>query len=296
MRRKRANTSRGVLFTWGMVIGLAFLFVVPQKASDRMQLSYARVFRWPLSAGHGLTLAARATALPREAEPSQESQRIIANLEAKLQEATRQNAELTRLHAAPGWENIPLLLAQVFGPADQERNELIIGRGTTDGLAVGQFVMSPGSPGVADQSVIGTISGVDAKTARVRLITAPYDPKGSKDSKAARNAKTARDAKTPDDPRIAVSIGNGGVPSLLEGRGDGTARIPFVDRKHTINKGDPVYAQKSPGLDVPTITGKVKDCQPDRDNPLFWEITVEPVCDIAGLREVAVVVAGVAAQ
>jgi cell shape-determining protein MreC len=282
-----------------MAIGLAFLFVVPQKASDRMQLSYARVFRWPLSASRGLTLAARSTALPREvdAKPSQEIQNIIANLQAKLQEATRQNAELTKLHAAPGWENIPLLLAPVFGPADQEWSELIIGRGTTDGLAVGQFVMSPGSPGVADQSIIGTISGVDAKTARVRLITAPYDPKGSKDSKAARNAKTARDAKAPDDPRIVVSIGSQGIQSLMEGQGGNTARILFVDKnKHTINKGDPVYAQKAPGLDVPTITAKVKDCRPDRDNPLFWDITVEPVCDIAGLREVAVVVAGVAAQ
>lgn len=293
MRRKRANRSRGVLFSWGMAMGLAFLFVVPQKTSDRMQLTYARLFRWPLSAGRGLTLAARSTALPREdgARPSQDVQRIIANLEAKLQEATRQNAELTRLHAAPGWEDIPLLLAQVFGPADQEWSELIICRGTDSGLAVGQFVMSPGSPGVADQSIIGTISGVDAKTARVRLITAPYNSKGSKDS------KTSRDGKTPDDPRIAVSIGSQGVQSLMEGRGGNTARILFVDKnKHRINKGDPVYAQKAPGLDVPTITARVKDCRPDPDNPLFWEITVEPVCDIAGLREVAVVVAGVAAR
>lgn len=88
MRRKRLNTSRGVLFTWGMLTGLAFLFAIPQKASDRMQLTYARVFRWPLSAGHGLTLAARPTALPRDvgAKPSQEIQNIIANLQAQLQE------------------------------------------------------------------------------------------------------------------------------------------------------------------------------------------------------------------
>lgn len=277
-----------------MVFGLAFLFVVPQRASDRMQLTYARVFRWPLSAGHGLTLAARSTALPREvdAKPSQEIQNVIANLQAQLQEAQRQNAVLTNLRAKPGWENASLLLAPVTMPADQECNELIIGRGTDHGLAVGQFVMSPGAEGTADQSgsIIGAISGVDAKTARIRLITAPYDPKPTRDSKA------SRDSKPQDDPRIAVAIGNLSIQPLMEGRGGNKARILFVDRKHTVNKGDPVYAQKAPGLDVPTIAARVTDCQPDKENPLFWEITVEPVCDIAGLREVAVVVAGVASR
>ena len=51
MRRKRANISRGMLFAWGMGIGLLFLFAVPQRTSDRIQLTYARVFRWPLAAG-----------------------------------------------------------------------------------------------------------------------------------------------------------------------------------------------------------------------------------------------------
>lgn len=190
----------------------------------------------------------------------------------------RQNAELTKLHAKPGWENIPLLLAPVWTAADQECNELIIGRGRDHGLAVGQFVMSPAGRDAADQSVIGTISGVDAKTAKVRLITAPRDP------------------KAPDNPRIAVSIGNLGFRAFLEGQGGGKARIPLVDKNHkNINPGDPVYAQKAPGLDVPTIVARVSECKSDRDNPLFWEITVEPVCDIAGLREVAVVVAAVPA-
>lgn len=275
MRRKRANASRGVLFTWGMLAGLAFLFAIPQGTSDRLQLTYARVFRWPLAAGHGLTLAARSTALPRDVadeKPSQEIQNIIANLQAQLREAQRQNEVLANLRGKLGGENTPILLAPVIVPADQERNELIIGRGKEHGLAVGQFVMSPASQGAVDQSVsvVGTISSVEAKTAKVKLITAP------------------------GEPRIAVGIGNLNIRPLMEGRGGNTARIPQVETKHKdIRKGDPVYAQKAPGLDVPIIAARVTRCEQDRDEPWFWDITVEPVCDLAGLREVAVVVAPV---
>ncbi len=117
---------------------------------------------------------------------------------------------------------------------------MIIDRGKDHGLAVGQFVMSPAARRV-DQSVIGTISGVDAKTAKVRLITAPYDP------------------KAPDDPRIAVSIGNLSFRAFMEGRGGNTARIQLAPTdttkttKASRQQGDPVYVQKLPGLDVPVI-------------------------------------------
>lgn len=265
-----------MLFTWGMLTGLVFLFAVPQKATDRMQLTYARVFRWPLAAGHGLTLAARPVVLPHDKDPvvSQEIQRVIANLQAELRETQRQNGLLAKLRETPGWENIPIQLAPVIVPAAQERNELIIGRGKEHGLAVGQFVMNLNDRGAVDRSgsVIGTLSSVEARTAKVKLITAPGDPK------------------------IAVTIGTLSTRVFLEGRGGNTARIPLVQREHKVSKGDPVYAQKTPGLDVPIIVARVTQCRADQDNPFFWDITVEPVCDLAGLREVAVVVAAIPTQ
>jgi len=48
--------------------------------------------------------------------------------------------------------------------------------------------------------------------------------------------------------------------------------------------------QKSQGLGSPVIAGRVSRCVRSQDDPMFWDITVEPVCDVAGLREVAVVV------
>ena len=57
MRRKKINLSRGMLFTWGMISGLIFLFAVPQGLCSRLQLAYVSVFRWPLALGRSATLA-----------------------------------------------------------------------------------------------------------------------------------------------------------------------------------------------------------------------------------------------
>ena len=69
------------------------------------------------------------------------------------------------------------------------------------------------------------VAGVYAKGAKVRLIT---DPKCG----------------------ISVSIGKLNVPKVMEGRGNGTARIPLVDRKYAIQTGDVVYARPDRGVGV----------------------------------------------
>jgi len=270
-----------MLFTWGMLTGLVFLFVIPQEASDRLQLTYARVFRWPLQLGHGLTLAARSTALPPGVTPAEyeklltnhrQIQNKIANLQGQLQDAQRNIELLAKLREKPEWENMSFRRARVITAADPTKNELIINRGTEHDVAVGQFVLSVSDQGDVDQSVsvIGTVSSVDAKTAKVKLVT------------------------DPGEPRIAVSIGDQNVRAFMEGCGGNTARIPLVPTTNKVSQGDPVRAVKAPGLDVPIITARVTRCQVDRENPVLWDITVEPVCDLAGLREVAVVVVAAA--
>lgn len=261
-----------MLFTWGMIAGLVFLFAVPQRTSNRMQLAYARVFRWPLAAGHGLTLASRSTALPKDVTAKEYEalladrqllQNKVANLEAAVQDVTRRNEQLTKLRAKPGWENMAFQEARIIPVADQT----IINRGTEHGVADGQFVMSLSARGGVDESVsiIGTVSAVDVKTAKIRLIA----DKGS---------------------RIFVGIGNLTVRGIMEGQGNHTAKVSMISKEYQIVKGDPVYAQKQPGLDVPVIAGRVVSCQVDPETPLLWDIRVEPVCDVTGLSDVAVVV------
>jgi rod shape-determining protein MreC len=268
-----------MLFTWGMLAGLIFLFAVPQETAGRLQLTYARVFRWPLATGRGITLAARPTTQPRDIDPKdyadlvadhRQLQNRLANLQAELQETRRKNELLARLRERPEWENMEFCLAGVITAPDPARNELIINRGTEHGVAVGQFVVSLSDEGRVDESVsvIGTISSVESRTAKIRLIT----DKGS---------------------QIIVGIAGGNLRGFMEGQGNRTARIPLVSTDHQIAKGDPVYAQKQAGLDVPVVTARVVSYQKDRDHPLFWNITVEPVCDIAALSDVAVVLAAV---
>lgn len=259
-----------MLFVWGMLVGLIFLFLVPRDATGRLQHSYARVFRWPLAAGSGLTRVARTTAQEQTVSPhaykelfqaNQEFRNACANLHKQLQEAHSQIEMLTKLRTRAGLEHMQPVPAKIVM---QGKDELTIDRGQDSGVAVGQCVMSLTDTRLDDQCVIGTVSRVYADGAKVKLLT---DPKCG----------------------IPVSVGKLNVRMVMEGRGDGTARIPLVPCATTIQTGDIVYAQRQQGfLDVPIITGEIAECRRDLHNPLVWDIRVRPVCDLATLSDVVV--------
>jgi len=265
-----------MLFTGGMLAGVIFLFLVPKDLTGRFQLAYVQTFRWPLAAGRGLTLAARTS--PQAANVSvadyealvQAHQRLentVANLQSRLDEANRRIEQLTKLRTNPAWETMGFLPADVITAADPGENELIVNQGQDGGVAVGQYVMS-----MKDQCIIGTVSNVSARGAKVRLITDPAS-------------------------RLAVGIGGQSIRGLMAGRGDNTARISQIPDRYNIRPGDPVYAEKTPGLlDVPIVVAEVVQCRRDPDNPVVWEATVRPVCDTAGLADVAVIVSAVQPQ
>jgi rod shape-determining protein MreC len=272
MRHKKINLSRGMLFTWGTLLGLIFLFAVPQRACSRLQLTYAGIFRWPLALGRSATLAARSpvptggAASPEQEQLLSQLQNKIANMEARLQDVQLRNEELARLRDKSGWENVELRQARILTATDAAQSQLFINRGSEDGVAAGQFAVSLSDGADAEEGcVIGTVSDVAARTAKIRRIT----DKGS---------------------RVFVSVANVTVRGIMEGQGDQTARVTMIEREHRIEKGDPVYTRKQAGLDVPVIAARVVSCQADRDNPFFWDIRVEPVCDVAALSDVAVVV------
>jgi len=258
-----------MLFTWGMLAGLIFLFA-PKGLTGRLQLTYAQVFRWPLTVGRGLTVVSRAA--PQVQNISRKDyeellqahrrlQNDFANLQAQLQEAHGKIEQLAKLRMKSEWENMQFLPADVVAVADQAQNELLISRGQDDKVAVGQYVM-----GLSDHSIIGTISEVSARGSKVRLITDPAS-------------------------RMAVTIADPNVRGIMEGRGNGAARIPLIPAEHKIRIGDHVYAQKKAGLlDIPVITAQVARYRRDPDNPLLWDITVQPVCNVSSLSEVAVVI------
>jgi hypothetical protein len=77
----------------------------------------------------------------------------------------------------------------------------------------------------------------------------------------------------------------------MEGNGNNSANVRLLPAKHKVKLGSVVYAEKKPGyLDTPMIVGTVAQYSRDNENPLLWDILVEPACDIETLHEVVVII------
>jgi len=245
-----------------MLSGLILLFA-PQNLTNDLQFAFARIFRWPLTIGKNISLYARTRRSVPGVTFDRESQyqNYIANLEEQLRQKHLELIDLSRLrdrlHAL---ENAGLIMADVYRSSVNEKLcELTINRGKDDGLAEGYYVLG-------DNSVIGTISDVASRTARVKLFTDPAS-------------------------RIPVRIGNLNIDRLMQGSGKNSAKIELLSTKHKVRVGDKVLTRKKPGfLDASMIIARVAQCKRDDRNPAFWDITVKPVCDIERLETITVII------
>ena len=78
---------------------------------------------------------------------------------------------------------------------------------------------------------------------------------------------------------------------IMQGNGNSSAKVQLVSANYKIKIGDIVYAQKKPGfLGTPVIVGTLAQCKSNDENPLVWDITVKPACDIESLADVAIIV------
>jgi rod shape-determining protein MreC len=262
-----------MLLTWLMLGGFIFLFA-PPAITSRFHLAFARIFSLPLSLGRSISLATRASS-SAETVSRREYDRLNTEynqLMSHLHNVTQQRdqeyekaAKLAGLRAIPDWNRMNFVPAHIVTVSDRTQTELIINRGQTDGLVKGQFVLG-------DNAVIGTISDCSATRAKIKLIT---DPTSRIPVKVIRST---------GDKQISVTDG------LLHGSSDNTPRIPLIPLKTGIEAGDIVYARQQPGLGVPIVIGKIAQCKKDNKNPLLWDITVQPLCDIEKLADVAVIV------
>jgi rod shape-determining protein MreC len=261
-KTRLGSLSRPMLFTWFMLTGLILLFA-PQNLTNDLQFAFARVFRWPLTIGKNISLYARTNRSTPGITFRKESQyqNYIANLEEQLRQKHLEVIELARLRDRfNALENAGLIMADVIRASiNGKRSELTINRGENDGLAKGYYVLG-------DNSIIGTVSDVSPRTARIKLFTDPAS-------------------------RIAVRIGNLNIDRLMEGCGNDSAKIQHLLTKHKIQVGDKVLAQKKPGfLDASMIIGIVTQCKRDDQKPSVWDITVKPVCDIERLNSITVII------
>jgi len=262
MARKRIRVSRRMLFTWFMLAGFIFLFT-PQNLTNKFQFAFAHIFRWPLSIGRNISLSARMQQPLADVVSRREYnllQNYLANVIEQQSQEHQKIEKLSGLRNRLPLEGAKLVVADVITASiDASHGELIISRGVDDGLAAGQFVLG-------DNSVIGRISDVSSRTAKVKLITDPAS-------------------------QVEVKIAGLNVNRLMKGNGDNSARIQMLSTEHKVKRGDKVYTLKKPGfLDVSIITGTVARCKRADDHPSVWDITVEPVCEVESLNDVAVII------
>jgi rod shape-determining protein MreC len=278
MANKQISVSRRILFAWFMLIGLVFLFA-PDGWTSKFRFAFARIFCRPLSFGRGLSLSAYTPGLAADAVSRSRYIRLqnhLANTIELLNGERQKVQKLSALRDRPIWRGANFVLADVITTSrNNGHSRLVINRGKSDGLAEGQFVLG-------DHSIVGTISALDLRTAEVRVVT---------DAASRITVKIVEGSNLAMYPQSYLPSDVEGPPLIMEGNGSHRAKIQLLPTKHKIKVGDVVYAQKKPGfLDTPMIVGTVGQCGRDSENPLLWDITVEPACRIAGLKDVAVIV------
>jgi len=260
---RHTRVSRRMLFTWFMLGGLILLFS-PRGLTRKMQLGFERIFRWPLGVGRDFALAAPSDQMLRDAVPRIEYEKLenhVHNLEATLRRERERYKQLYGLYTDPVWEGTDTALAKVITEnAGGARNELTIEYSRDVTLVKGQYVLN-------NNCVVGRISDASAGTAHVRLFT---------DRQSA----------------IAVQIGELDVPMMMKGNGNNSAKILLVPTTHKIEVGDAVFASDvgTRFLDAPVILGEVSRCAKSRENPLIWDITVKPACDLDDMVDVTVII------
>jgi len=256
-----------VLFISLLLAGSIFYFA-PQRLTNKLQFAFVRVFCWPLSVSGDISLAASGLLASAQGSPEDVVSRErydklhnhLANVTEWLKQERQKVEKLSGLRDRPVWQGVNFVLADcITVSVDGLGGELIVNRGVEDGLTTGQFVM-------ANDGIVGTVVEVGTRTARIRLITDPAS-------------------------KIAVKIDGLEAERIMQGCGNNSAKVHLVPKKHKVKTGEAVCVQKKPGfLSIPVIAGTVGKCESNKDNPLLWDITVEPACEMAKLTEVAVIV------
>ena len=250
------KVSAKTLLLWFMLGGLILLFT-PRSITNKLQFAFARLFHWPLTASRTICLSARP--YPGVSDDYAKYENHIHNLEKLLYGAHKKIEKLSELKQRRIWENTRFVIADVTRDAViSSGGKLVINRGSGDGLAKGQYVLG-------DNSIIGVISEISANAAQVRMFTDP-------------------------SAKMVIEVANYDISRIMNGCGNNSAKIPLLPKKYNVKTGDIIYAAAKAGfLNVPVITGKVTACSRDID-PLLWDITVKPVCDIQKLSNVAIII------
>jgi rod shape-determining protein MreC len=154
-------------------------------------------------------------------------------LHAQLDELERQNRQLRRLLNLRQTLGEAAVSAEVVGRSvDGWWQQLTVGRGTNDGIKVGDVLMAPGG-------LVGRIESVTPNTSRVLLVSDPTS-------------------------RVGVLLSRSQSMGVLRGQGSDRAALVFFEREPDVKVGDTVVtsglsSHYPPGV----VVGKVQSVQLD---------------------------------
>lgn len=260
MARMHFKISGRMLFTWFMLTGV-ILFLAPQNLTNKLQLAFSHIFRYPLSLGTNISLPSVQKLPPGNISRSDTRYRnYISNLRKQLLLVQQKLEQLSGIRNRLPLEGAIVIPADIITATyESSQCRLVINRGKEDGIKKGQFVLS-------ENSIIGTIDRIDKRQAGVLLFT---DPRS----------------------KIQVQIENFDIYRVMQGVGANKAKISLISTDYNIEKGQNVFVRKKPGLlETPIIIGKVDAVENDKQKPWLWDITVKPACNLQNLKGVAVLI------
>lgn len=262
MARKQIKVSKTTLLTCLVLIGF-ILLLLPQGTTNKLNFAFIRIFSFCLNIGAPLPnyspggFSSHSQLVDRQTH--NKLWIAYANLQEDFFQEHNQLEKLAGLRIAlpsPGTRLVPGRVV------DRRPQEIIINRGSADELEKGQYVLGY-------NSVIGTVAEVSSNMASVKLITSPGCSILA---------------------RIALDEDNIYINSIMTGKGTNQANIQ-VKQTFNVKQGYRVYAAREASLlETPRIIGRISKCVIDDDNPLMWDITVEPACDLNTIDYVTVIV------
>jgi hypothetical protein len=228
--------------------------------------------------------AAEAAALRGELE---RAQRQVGQQALTIQELEQRLGELTSIREQLRDPRTRIRLATVIAyDASARRESLLLGRGSNDGVAVGQWVVACSTPPAADASgrdavmrewLLGRVSEVFPFASRVRLAT---DPQFARE-----RVRVAR--ILPDG--TWQPIGN---DCLLFGLGGGAMQIREASADLRAAGGEVVLVPAAADLPVEMTIGRITGSRSVPEAPLFFNLDVRPWGDARRLATVYVIVPG----
>ena len=290
MRKKPLSTKQ--VFVWVMVLSVVFVFL-PRRLTDRVGSLLTQALS-PLTGGvRDLTLSVtdKLDFSPPTSESSlsidllktriQRQENKLIHLNRELERFREHNSHLSGLRQQFGMAQASFILADVVGSDTQHRREFL-NQGSRDGVKSGQMVLALPNEGLGgsvdpeadiyQMCVVGQISNVFSNTSRLRLLN-------------------DRGYRLPVIIEPAPQRGESWrANGSLRGEAMGITVAMIEVKGYDIQVGDRVLADSHPRrLPIEMIIGYVQFCHPDKDNPVLWDIVVEPMMDLHTLQNVVVV-------